>query len=432
MRLFQQNGCKTWRVRFSICGRQFDEPLRTRNKEVAREKARRLILEREREMEGIGSPKLLRDAAKTPLPELLENWLAEGLAISTNLKHRKNSKNRTLRLFGECEWKFLRDVNARSFEAWRKTQERAGLSPKTLNEYLGHVRCFLNWLESREMTLTNPLKVVKQLSVVQEMQPRAFSLDELKRLLEASSPYRACTYTVAAFTGLRKSELRDLEWSSVHLDGEKSVLRLSPKKTKNRKGGTLPIHPDAISGFEALRDQAAQARTPIKRKGLVFYRGIVKMPRFLEDLETAGIQEYDSQGRRLDFHALRKTWGTFLVSGGAPPRVAMELMRHNSLQMTMRNYTDSTLLPLSAAVLNAPSVKSSLKSSLLGGKTCPKVGISGEKRPSSPVSGGSVTRSKRVSYNSKKVAEGVGFEPTEPCGSAVFKTAAIDHSATPP
>ena len=30
------------------------------------------------------------------------------------------------------------------------------------------------------------------------------------------------------------------------------------------------------------------------------------------------------------------------------------------------------------------------------------------------------------------MAEGVGFEPTEPLGSAVFKTAAINHSATPP
>ena len=30
------------------------------------------------------------------------------------------------------------------------------------------------------------------------------------------------------------------------------------------------------------------------------------------------------------------------------------------------------------------------------------------------------------------MAEGVGFEPTEPCGSPVFKTGAIDHSATPP
>src|SRR5471030_208177 len=31
-----------------------------------------------------------------------------------------------------------------------------------------------------------------------------------------------------------------------------------------------------------------------------------------------------------------------------------------------------------------------------------------------------------------RVAEGVGFEPTNPCGFPVFKTGAIDHSTTPP
>ena len=30
------------------------------------------------------------------------------------------------------------------------------------------------------------------------------------------------------------------------------------------------------------------------------------------------------------------------------------------------------------------------------------------------------------------LAEEVGFEPTVPCGTTVFKTAALDHSATPP
>jgi hypothetical protein len=32
----------------------------------------------------------------------------------------------------------------------------------------------------------------------------------------------------------------------------------------------------------------------------------------------------------------------------------------------------------------------------------------------------------------KKMAEDTGFEPAEPFGSTVFKTAAIDHSANPP
>ncbi len=30
------------------------------------------------------------------------------------------------------------------------------------------------------------------------------------------------------------------------------------------------------------------------------------------------------------------------------------------------------------------------------------------------------------------MAEGVGFEPTMPCGIPVFKTGAFDRSATPP
>ena len=32
----------------------------------------------------------------------------------------------------------------------------------------------------------------------------------------------------------------------------------------------------------------------------------------------------------------------------------------------------------------------------------------------------------------KLMAEEVGFEPTVPCGTTVFKTAAFNHSATPP
>jgi hypothetical protein len=31
-----------------------------------------------------------------------------------------------------------------------------------------------------------------------------------------------------------------------------------------------------------------------------------------------------------------------------------------------------------------------------------------------------------------RLAEGVGFEPTVPCSTAVFKTARISHSRTPP
>ncbi len=39
---------------------------------------------------------------------------------------------------------------------------------------------------------------------------------------------------------------------------------------------------------------------------------------------------------------------------------------------------------------------------------------------------------RNVSARLRRETEGVGFEPTETCASSVFKTDAIDHSATPP
>jgi hypothetical protein len=50
-------------------------------------------------------------------------------------------------------------------------------------------------------------------------------------------------------------------------------------------------------------------------------------------------------------------------------------------------------------------------------------------------SGTAVEKTKRLrifQFVSKRMAEGVGFEPTVGCPTSVFKTDAIDHSATPP
>lgn len=62
------------------------------------------------------------------------------------------------------------------------------------------------------------------------------------------------------------------------------------------------------------------------------------------DLNRAGIPFLDDLGRRVDFHSLRKTFGTALVLSGADPRVVMELMRHSDLKLTMKTYTDARQL----------------------------------------------------------------------------------------
>lgn len=197
MRVFRQKGCKAWRVRFSVAGLAYDLPLKTRLKEVAYERARQLLREKKLEEAGLLAPKVQRDVAKVPLSDLLKQWVATGLAPDVGKKHRTYSLNRPQKVFEECSWKFVRDIRAQDFETWRSAQYRDGLSPKTLNEYLGHLRTFVSWMEEREMIGANPLRSVKRLPVPKKDPLRAFTLEELRKLIEVVPAYRSAIYRIA-------------------------------------------------------------------------------------------------------------------------------------------------------------------------------------------------------------------------------------------
>jgi integrase len=72
------------------------------------------------------------------------------------------------------------------------------------------------------------------------------------------------------------------------------------------------------------------------------------------DLEAAGIP-YMLDGQQVDFHSLRKTFCTLLSKAGVLPRVAMELMQHTDIRLTMVDYTDPRILDTAAAVESLPS-----------------------------------------------------------------------------
>ena len=51
------------------------------------------------------------------------------------------------------------------------------------------------------------------------------------------------------------------------------------------------------------------------------------------------LQCVEATGRIADFHKLRHTFGTNLARAGVPPSVAMKLMRHSDITLTMKLYT---------------------------------------------------------------------------------------------
>lgn len=61
------------------------------------------------------------------------------------------------------------------------------------------------------------------------------------------------------------------------------------------------------------------------------------------DLQAAGIAVTDANRKVLDFHALRHTFATRHARNGTPPQVLQRLMRHSSIDLTMKCYADLRL-----------------------------------------------------------------------------------------
>lgn len=320
--------------------------LQTTDRRVATQKLLQIADERQKEAMGLLPPRSVRNAAKTPLAELLAAFLADcesRCARNTLSKYR----NALPKLFGRCGWSDLRSVTARSFCEWRA---QSGLKPKTANDLLMFARTFFRWLVNQRMALENPLAHVGRDKRPVEQYRRALSPSEAQRLVNVAPPHRAMVYLTILNTGLRRSELRKLRVGDLELEGERPRFRVRATISKNQRNAVLDLNPDFATALRAFIPSDAAPFAP------VFPRGIPKLPAMRGDLVRAGIAFVDESGRRVDLHALRNTYGTHLTNCGASPRVVMELMRHSDIKLTMKIYTDAAQLPLASAVANLPKI----------------------------------------------------------------------------
>lgn len=321
--------------------------LQTTDKRIAQDYLNQLVKERHQERQGLLPARTVRDAAARPIAEVLALFLgdlrAKGRAATTLKKYES-----ILPLICErCGWDKLPDVTARSFCEWRV---RSGLGPKTLNDYLGAASGFIHWLQRQGMMRDNPLVMVDRVDT-RCINPcrRALSPDEVKQLLKVSPHFRAVVYLVALNTGLRRNELNGLRWCSFVLDTPQPFVRVAASMSKNKKETCLLLRPEVVAGLRSIKEAKA------KPMDYVFRHQVPRVSTLVRDLAAAGIPEVDEQGRRVDFHALRHTFGTNLSASGAHPRVAMEMMRHSDLKLTMKNYTDVAQLPVAQALAALPS-----------------------------------------------------------------------------
>jgi len=322
--------------------------LHTSDKQGAYSELLKLVKEREQERCGLIPSKTLRDAAEKPLAAHLEEFLADRERLQRAPAYVRQLKSKINLLTKVCGWRTVKDITADSFLKWRSGQ--AKLSAKTLNEYHNAAYSFFNWMKRQRRGLAeNPLEGIEKISTVgqERFSRRALSLKEITALLRVSGERRP-VYALAIYTGLRRAELENLQWGDLWLEVESPYVRARASTTKNRKSATLGLHPVAAQELRALRAELGHVEDTQSVFGDLF----PSSDDLRADLANAGIK-FDPK-KRVDFHSLRHTFGTMLTLAGVSPRVAMELMRHSDMRLTMKTYTDADALPTMEAVSSLP------------------------------------------------------------------------------
>lgn len=88
---------------------------------------------------------------------------------------------------------------------------------------------------------------------------------------------------------------------------------------------------------------------PVPTVNYIFGR-VVGQVKLLRCFEGIWMPLEESAGHVLDFHSLRHTFGTNLAKAGVAPKMAVELVRHSDINLTMGTYSHVVLYDLDEAV----------------------------------------------------------------------------------
>ena len=211
-----------------------------------------------------------------------------------------------------------------------------GLAASTLGRKLAALRSFFRFLNREGLLQDNPARPIPSPRKPKTL-PAVLTVDEASRLLETPggpprSPLRDRALLELLYSsGLRVSELTSLDLEDVDLRGGSVRVR-----GKGRRERIVPVGSKAIDALErylARERQGGRAGAPalflnLRDGGRLTARSV---HRLLGDrAQRQGWQKSISP------HALRHSFATHLLEGGADLRAIQEMLGHRSLSTTQR------------------------------------------------------------------------------------------------
>jgi len=217
---------------------------------------------------------------------------------------------------------------------------------KSIARKLSALRSFFIYLEQRGYIKENPFPDISTPRLERKI-PVHLSVDEMFALLESpdknnlSGLRDSAILEVMYSCGIRVSELSQLNVSDVYFS--ERLIRVKGKGNKER---ILPIGNKALSELRHYLDESESMRKKI-------YGCVENSPLFMNKMGgrltvrsiSRIVKKYGQKSgimKKVSPHAIRHSYATHLLDGGADLRSVQELLGHASLSTTQR-YTHVSL-----------------------------------------------------------------------------------------
>jgi Site-specific recombinase XerD len=251
----------------------------------------------------------------------------------------------------------LSDIDRDKVEEWVEHKAEEHVTNRTINAYLVAISSFMQWAFDTKK-IASPSTVCKTEKRNEEInrkkERRALTDDEIPRLFTAartrkrrgkrSGEETALIYETMLGTGLRSSELASIKIHQINFD--KNEIKIKAQSEKRRRGTNQPITPALAKSLKKWI-----ADTDKKQDDYLFvFTPESLRESFKIDCVVAKIPYMIVDGRTVDVHCLRRTFGTMLARAGVPLTTTQKLMRHSSPTITAKYYIDVDPVDLHTAL----------------------------------------------------------------------------------
>ena len=279
----------------------------------------------------------------TPEPMPLKEANDEFMEAKSHLRPRtRDTYKGILRRFRETlpPGAMLQDVEPSDIRAYVMAPK---ISNATQRKRYRHLRTFFNWAKDKERIQSNPLDKLEPPK--KETKEKAFLRPEdVKTLLNKIEQHILETrdaagripdlewlhrmIPVAVSTGLRRGELVALQWEDVDLAGRTLHVRhRGDFRTKGNAERRIPLRGDAERVLAQMHRPGISGPVFTDRNGKPIRLDRVTK-RFKDMARKAKLD------KRIHFHSLRHTTGSWLSMRGVPMRHIQAILGHSSTSVT--------------------------------------------------------------------------------------------------